>query len=563
MKLIFGDLGKTLTMLVLVAFVSACATGSKTSDGTAEHSDPEEIARVMAAELAGQEGRTLESATLYVEAAELSQDPQVAARATEVAIYARDKGLSERAVNRWLQLRPDDLEAWKLAAGLAIDRGDAVSALEAIDVLFERRPDDDQVWRLTAQMLAGGARPDVAIDVINGLNNRWPLADDETRLRLSYLAARENDLDLALAVINSGGVASTMHNDSLEWRAQLHMSRGDLQAAADDFRLLLDNDAGENPELRLSYAAVLYQLGQTDAAREQLQQLPDTAPVLYSRGLYALEADDQAVAEQALADLLGGEDEDPDQRHFYSGQLAEMLEKLDIAQEQYRQVRSGNQYIPARLRLAVLADRAGDLDQALAILRQLQNGNEEDAVRAFVLEAEVLNRNQRLEDGLAVYNRGLRFLPNQIDLLYARALQYERLDQIDKTERDLRKIIQQQPDNANAINALGYTLADRTDRYQEALELIERALELSPNNAAIVDSMGWIKFRLGDLEAAEQWLRKALELQYDSEVAAHLGEVLWVSGDRPGARKVWDDALSRDPQAEAVMDTVRRLVGDE
>jgi tetratricopeptide (TPR) repeat protein len=177
----------------------------------------------------------------------------------------------------------------------------------------------------------------------------------------------------------------------------------------------------------------------------------------------------------------------------------------------------------------------------------------------YLVEGEILRDAGRLDDAMDVYNRALDEIPGNIDLLYARGLLAERMGRVDLLERDLSTIIESDPEHADALNALGYTLADRTDRYDEASEYIQRALALKPDNAAVIDSMGWLQYRLGNYAEAERFLRRALETFHDSEIAAHLGEVLLALGKREEARQLLEDALSKDPQSPLLLEVWKSL----
>jgi Flp pilus assembly protein TadD len=178
----------------------------------------------------------------------------------------------------------------------------------------------------------------------------------------------------------------------------------------------------------------------------------------------------------------------------------------------------------------------------------------------YLLEAELLNRHKRDADAIAAYDRGLQTLPDDVRLLYARALLNDDLGHVDAAVRDLRRVLELKPDDANAMNALGYTLADRTDHKAEALELIQKALTLKPGEPAIIDSLGWVQYRMGNLDEALEQLRLAYGKQPDAEIAAHLGEVLWVSGQKDEARRVWDQGRKRDDKNKVLIETMKRLV---
>jgi tetratricopeptide (TPR) repeat protein len=203
--------------------------------------------------------------------------------------------------------------------------------------------------------------------------------------------------------------------------------------------------------------------------------------------------------------------------------------------------------------------KRGDLAAARKQLHSVRPTSEASAVRFFIADADLLREAGKLDEAMKVLDDALAQLPGDNDLLYARSLMAEKLGRIDQSEADLKQILASDPDNVQALNALGYTLADRTTRYKEALGYIQRALELSPDEPAILDSMGWVQYRLGNMEQAINFLRRAYKLDADPEVAAHLGEVLWVSGDRSAANQVWDKALKKDPKSKPLLDTVKRF----
>jgi tetratricopeptide (TPR) repeat protein len=215
--------------------------------------------------------------------------------------------------------------------------------------------------------------------------------------------------------------------------------------------------------------------------------------------------------------------------------------------------------VEARIRLAVVMAKEGNVEGARTLLQSLRSENRELSVRLYLAEGEVLRDAGRTNEQMEVLSTALEEYPGNVDLLYARALTAEKLDRIDWLERDLREILDGNPNNAAALNALGYTLADRTDRHKEALGYIERALKLEPDDPAILDSMGWVLYRLGRPAEAIDYLRKALALGHDAEIAAHLGEVLWITGGREEAKRVWNEALEKTPDAALIRNTMERL----
>jgi tetratricopeptide (TPR) repeat protein len=245
------------------------------------------------------------------------------------------------------------------------------------------------------------------------------------------------------------------------------------------------------------------------------------------------------------------------------GELAELLERKTEALAWYNQVaeEDGHRF-EAQLRRAVLLDDSGKTADAMGLIHELQARAGDDAKQlgeVFLLEAELLGKHQHDDTAVAVYDRGLKALPDDTRLLYARALLNDDLDHVDAAVRDLRRVIELKPDSADALNALGYTLADRTDKKDEALSLIQKALVLKPGEPAIIDSLGWAQYRLGHLDEAVQQLKLAYQKQPDAEIAAHLGEVLWVSGHKDEAKKIWDQGQKKDAKNKTLLETIHRL----
>jgi tetratricopeptide (TPR) repeat protein len=244
--------------------------------------------------------------------------------------------------------------------------------------------------------------------------------------------------------------------------------------------------------------------------------------------------------------------------------MAEFLKRQDEALEWYRSVPAGEQRAEARLRAINTLFELERKDEAFAEARKLQgDASVEDGTRrdAYLMEAELRQKDKQDEGQMEVFARGLAAYPDDLALLYSRGLAWERRDRIDHAEADFRRILVIEPDNVAALNALGYTLADRTTRYDEAKKLVEQAHKLNPEDPAILDSLGWVNYRMGNLDEAERLLRQALQEFPDHEVAAHLGEVLWARGKQAEARKVWAAALQKQPDSAILRDTMQRLTG--
>jgi len=252
-----------------------------------------------------------------------------------------------------------------------------------------------------------------------------------------------------------------------------------------------------------------------------------------------------------------------DAAHFNLGRAYQAMGRNAKALSALAQVGPGNEFLPAKLLQSQLLYSANRDEEASAVLADARQQQPDYAIQLYLIEIEALSEHNRTEQAWSLVEQALDEFPDDLNLLYTRAMLAEKRGDLGQLERDLRFIIEREPDNAMALNALGYTLADRTDRHQEALQLIEQAYQLNPDDPAILDSLGWVNFRLGNLSEAEALLRKALQRFPDHEVAAHLGEVLWTKGERSEARAVWSKALKLQPDSQILRETLKRLTGSE
>ena len=279
--------------------------------------------------------------------------------------------------------------------------------------------------------------------------------------------------------------------------------------------------------------------------------------MLYWLGNLYLQANRLDDAEMYFKRLVDQDDRYENAKYLL-GRIAEERKDFDKASVWYLSVQNGDYAFDAQVRYGMIVSKRKSVDEALTYLRTIKTNNvTQENVLAEAI-AELLVSEKRYADAMDVYDKALGDRYNA-DLLYSRAMLAEKMDMLDIAEEDLRTILDKEPDNSQALNALGYTLADRTDRYQEAYDLIKRALTLEPNSYYFLDSMGWVLYRLGRHEEAIDYLRKAMALTQDPEIAAHLGEVLWVDGDKKGARRVWETALKQTPEDAKLIDVIKRF----
>ncbi|MFT5447769.1 MAG: tetratricopeptide (TPR) repeat protein [Gammaproteobacteria bacterium] len=543
---------------------AAAESGSGVSESIEERmtsEDAEEIYKILVAEFAGRRGQLPLALTHYLDLARSTGNPELAERAVRVAVFARDEAGGLEAARLWAASAEPDHGARQVLGSLLLraDRlEEAISVLSA--VVNELAESDPAIFERLAAMLAREKSRTSSVKVMEALIESY--ADNvSAQFALAQLLGRFGELDRALPVLDKVQAIDATHERAVVFAAQILARQKKHDLALERLSDFLEKTPEANTA-RLNYARGLVDAKRYDEARAEFLRLSETAPddadIAYALGLLLLQTSDLDDAKVQFEKLINV----PERRQvawYYLGQIAESRNDSESALAAYRRVDRGEHHVDAQIRAAVLMSQKGEMAAARQHLHGLRARNRNDSVRIFRTEAELLARNELLEDALRVYSDALETFPKETGLLYARAMLAVKLDMVEQTEADLRDILTREPDNADAINALGYTLADRTDRYEEAYALIKRAVELKPNDHYVVDSLGWVLFRLGRHDEAIKYLREAFALKADPEVAAHLGEVLWISGDREGAKKVWDSALETQPDDKRLLEVIKRL----
>jgi len=560
--------GCRAAVLLLVGLLTACASTTPRPEAppppaaAVQPASPEAemMTQLLSAQFALQDNDLEGGAKGFAEAAAVSRDPDVAEEATRLALAVKDWALAKTSLVRWHALAPEDPGPTQARAWIAIGEGHPEDAFTDLNALAARG--DPQSWRLISQALLASEDKAAASRLLDRIATPAHLGSSEPIwIAVSQLAYKLGDKASAQRIAD-GAIDHFHSSDGYAWSARLAVDRGDKVKARSLYAEALKRDP-KSVRLRGGYAALLADGGDNAGAARVLAQGPQDDTTFAARAAYAARADDKA----ALAALYRELDTDKSTRNgsrlFLLGQIAELIEKREEALNWYREIGEDDEHwFDAQTREAIVLDQLGRSDQALEFLRQLQAQTVEDSAQlgnVYLLEADLLARKGRVREANAVYQRGLETLPDDPRLLYARALLAAEQDDVPAAERDLRRVIELKPDDADALNALGYTLADRTDRRAEALELIERAIKLKPEEPAIIDSLGWVRYRMGDLDASLKELRRAYEKQADPEIAAHLGEVLWVKGEHDEARRVWEQGRKKDAKNKALLETIRRL----
>jgi tetratricopeptide (TPR) repeat protein len=518
--------------------------------------------KMMLAEVAVQRGQPHVAVPAYIELARETGDPRIAHRATEVAWNGRMIPAALEAAGIWLKADPESTQARQIVASLLVNQSSLADALPHLERwLSSDKENVGQAFLQLNTLLARHEDKQAVLKVIQALAQAYP-AVPEARLTVAQSALNAGDQALALS----------------EARAALNL-RPDWELAALFVAQILQGNSNKEAakflagylerfpkarEARLNYAGILVNDRNYAEARKQFELLvneyPANAEVSMAVAVLAIQANDFDAAETQLRRVLELNYKDPDTARYYLGQVSEERKRFDEALKWYSEVTPGAQYINAQSRYAGILAKQGKLPEARKHLQQIGAQNSEQRVQLTQAEAQLLRDANQYQAAFELLGQALERLPNYPDLLYDHAMAAEKVDRIDVLEANLRKLIQIRPDHAHAYNALGYTLADRNQRIEEAHGLIETALKLAPDDPFILDSMGWVLYRMGRPKEGLDYLKRAFTLRPDPEIAAHLGELLWNAGDQGQARKVWSDALKEHPTNEVLQATMKRFM---
>lgn len=535
-------------LVALLAALLAC-TAVVAGNPAAAQARVDPLQASLAGEFALQGGLLPEAARHYLDAARAAQDPVLAERATRIALLADEDGLAREAYATWQALAPQpSLEARMVAASLALRGGDKRGARRELRALLA----DPEGWRpaLTALVGAVGRQQPLVVAMLEEIVSRDALPHQlQAWLGFGGLAQRLEQPKLVDRIVQQVVARFPGEPRVALLRAQLLREGGKL-AEARAALATLGEPARLPPTLRWALAGEYDALGDADKAAQVLATGAQDEAMYARRAALLDKAGDKVGLTALYEELKRGATTPNPLRRLLLGQLAELLERHEEALAWYANVPGERMQGAARLRAASVLHAMGKAPQAYDALQAIQADSalaEDERRDGYLLEAELRLKATDASGEQDAYARGLAAFPDDPALLYARGLMWERLDQVGKAEADLRRLLVIDPGNVAALNALGYTLADRTDRYREALELIDRARVAEPGNAAIIDSYGWVLFRLGKARAALDHLRHAYALQQDPDIASHLGQVLWVLGRKDEARKYFEDARRLDP----------------
>lgn len=515
----------------------------------------------LLAEIAAQRGKPGMAVEGILDLAKTTRDARLAKRATELALQSQQEDRALEAARLWLILDPQAVRARQMITALLVDSG----RLDEAKIYLERLLADEEehvgaAFLSLHQVMSHQSNTAGVLDVIQELAKPYPQIAEAHFAVAQAAGAAEKD-DLALREIIEASALRPDWETAALLQGQI-LQRSSAPQALDFYKNHLDSFP-KALVVRLTYARLLVAEKRYTEARNQFEKLvsdfPQNAEVSVALGLLSMQLHDYDKAELYLKQALAEKYHDVNSVRMYLGQLHEERKQYEQAADWYNSVTPSDHLLSAQLKYAAMLAKLNRITEALQYLHQIDAHTNQQRVQVAVAEAQILRATKAYQKAFDLLSGLLEKLPNFPDLLYEHAMAAEKIGRFDTLEQDLRKLIQLKPDYAHAYNALGYTFAERGEHLEEARQLIEKALKLSPDDPFIMDSLGWAQYRLGAFDKALALLRRALAEQPDPEIAAHLGEVLWVQGKREEADKIWQSALKENPDNEALLNAIKKF----
>ena len=572
-KLSLNLKSKTLLTAISFSLYGLTATSALANDAVPTQiqteANAEFVFRYLAAEIAGQRGELGLSTKLFFDLAKSSRDVRLAERATKVAIYSKNPQAALETAKLWIELDANSTDAQQTATQIYVMNSDLKAAKPLLQKLLEKEETRANGFLYLNNLLSHQANKSAVLQLVQELAAPYPQLA-EAHFTIGQAAFQADNLQLALD--------ETIRANQLRPRWELAaIQQADIlystspEQAIDSYRRFLNNNTDAN-DARLNLARMLIKQSRFSEAKPELLKLSKLAnsnpEILVVVGLLSVQSNEFKDAEKYFKQALNSDIKNKDPIYLYLGQIAEKNGNDAEAIDWYNSVqqpiagaepKQTDSYLDAKLSMANVISRTQGADAAIKMLDDLENLSDAQLAQVIIAEANLLAQAKRFQESYELLGKAVANMPNANELIYDYAMAAERVQQFTVLETQLRKLIKIKPDFAQAYNALGYSFADRNIKLDEANKLIAKALELSPGDHYIMDSMGWVQYRLGNLEKAYEYLSKAYNLQNDAEIAAHLGEVLWKQGKQDEANQIWQDALKASPENDVLVKTIKKF----
>ncbi|CAN4268256.1 NrfG FOG, TPR repeat [Methylophilaceae bacterium] len=559
---------KKIALGLLITFSTAGSfsaraeiTAPKTKLPTITSASPEFVYKYLLGEIAGQRGDITLASQLFLDLAKQTRDARLAERAAKAAAYANQPGIALQAATLWVELDRTSLEAQQASSQLLVASGNLKQAKPHIQQLLARPETRANGFLYLNTLLANQKDKNEVLESIKEFAAPYPKLP-EARLAVAQAAINADNNSLAKTELSAADKLSPGWEIAAQLQGQMIFKESPTKAIT-FYQDFLKKYPQAN-DVRMTYAKTLVNQKRHTEAKPEFVRLveeskgsPEISAVV---GLLSLESNDYKDADKYFEQALAGGFKEPEQLYIYLGRSAERQKNDAKALTWYDKIQpSSERYLEGRLSAANAIARTKNLDAAISMLDNVDELTPEQQIVVIQTQANMLGQAKRHQESFDLMSIAVKNTPNSPELIYDYAMAAERLVKLDVMETELRKVILMKPDFAAAYNALGYSFADRNIKLDEAKTLIETALKLQPNDHYMLDSLGWVHYRLGNLALAVENLRKAYEMQADPEIAAHLGEVLWKQGQQEEAKKIWGLALKEYPANDLLVATAKKF----
>jgi tetratricopeptide (TPR) repeat protein len=554
---------KKIAAAILISFagISSLAVHAETKVApTITTANAEFVYKYLLGEIAGQRGEATLASQLFLDLAQKTRDPRLAERAARTAAYANQPGIALQASTLWAELDPSSLEAQQASSQLLIASGNLKQAKPHIQKLLAKEETRANGFLFLNSLLASQKDKTEVLAAITEFAAPYPKLP-EAHFAVAQAALIADKPDFAKTEL----ATATKLRPDWELGAQMQgkmLLRESPDKAISFYQGFLKQYPKAN-DVRMAYAKLLASLKRYAEAKPEFIKLVESSngspEICAVVGLLSLESNDFAMADKYLQQSISSGFKDPDQLYGYLGRSAERQKDDAKALDWYDKIQPGDHFLDGRLSAANVIARTKNVDAAIKMLDEVDNLTPDQQITVIQTEANLLSQAKRNQESFDLMDKALQNWPDSTDLLYDYAIAAERVGKYDLMENALYKLIKIKPDFAAAYNALGYSYADRNVKLHEAQSLLETAVKLSPDDHYMLDSLGWVHYRLGNLSKAAEYLRKAYDIQADPEIAAHLGEVLWKQGLHEEAKKIWASALKDFPENDVLVATAKKF----
>ena len=557
---------KTLSISLILATLLALPLASNAASDKAKKSNPESsmsadfLFKFLVGEIAGQRGDIGSASAILHDLAKSTKDPRLAERSTRAALFIKNLPMALQAATLWSELDSTSIEARQIVTQLLLASGKVADMRPHLQKMLADETNRASTFIYIAGTLSRNQDKAQTLKLLQELAKLYPNLP-EAHFAVAHAAWNGGNETLALSELKAADRARPGWETGALLQGQILQTRPtEVLSFYQTFLTTYPN----SHEVRLAYAKLLVTEKQLDAARQQFEQLieakPENADIHVAVGLLSVQAEDLNAAENHFKQALDLNYKDVDQLRFYLAQISEQLQQAEESKNWYESINPESRfYLEGQLKMATGEARNGQLEAARKRLQNIPNLTSEQQALVIQTEAALLSQANRQQEAFELLKNAIANYPNSPDMIYDYAMVAERVKRFDIMEQELRKLMLMKPDFAQAYNALGYTLAERNERLDEAQVLLEKALELTPNDHFILDSMGWLHYRMGRLDQALEFINRAYQTQPDPEIAAHLGEVLWQQGRRDEAISTWEAALRDFPDNETLINTAKKF----